>query len=115
MALPVKAYSLFGGLTLDESKLLLFSSAEKGVLEDKHIVILFDFVEIVHVELVDLKGTCLTKEEKLEWRKYLGRISLVKETTSMTANPTSSLSQHIIFLFSGCFVLSFLPLKSHRF
>lgn len=66
MALPMKANSLFGRLSLNEPQLMLFSPAKKRVLEDKHIIILFYFVKVVHVELSDSKGTCLTKDEKLE-------------------------------------------------
>lgn len=89
-------------LPLDESQFLLLSSAKLGIFENKHLIVLFDFMEIVHVELHTSPATCLTKDEKLECLKYLGRISLVKLTTSMTTNPISSLSQQMIFLFSGC-------------
>ena len=30
---------------------MLLSTSEEGVLEDEHIIVLFDFVEVVHVEL----------------------------------------------------------------
>ena len=59
--------------------------------------------------------TCRTKDEKLECLKYLGSISLVKATASITANPISSLSQHMIFLFSGCLVLGGVPREFSRF
>ena len=95
----MKPADLLSSFPFDESKFILLSSDEQRVFEDEHIVVLFDFVEVVHIELGDRKCTCLTKEEKLECRKYFGKISLVKETTSVTAKPMSSLSQQIIFLF----------------
>lgn len=61
------------------------------------------------------KNTCLTKEEKFECLKYLGSISFVNATTSMTANPISSLSQQMIFLFSGCSIYSEIPLEFNMF
>ena len=47
----VLAGHLLGGFALDETELVLLSAGEEGVLEDEHVVVLFDFVEVVHVEL----------------------------------------------------------------
>lgn len=79
---PSLAAHLFSSLATDEFQVLLFPLAEKRVLEYETFVFLFDFVKVVHVELGKGRGTWRTKEEKLEWRKYLGRISRVNETTS---------------------------------
>ena len=106
---------LLRSLPLNESQLLLLPSAKKRVFEDEHFVVLFYFVEIVHIKLGGRMFTCLTKEEKLECLKYLGSISLVKLRGSMTTNPMSSLSQQMIFLFSGCLVRWELPLVFRRF
>ena len=94
--------NFFGCFSFDKSQFGLFSFAKKRVFEYKHLIILFDFVKIIHIELNTMIHTCRTKEEKFECLKYLGRISLVKATTSITAKPISSLSQQMIFLFSGC-------------
>ena len=77
----------------------MLSSTKQGIFEYKHIVVLFNLVKIIHIELSWSLYTCLTKDEKLECRKYLGKIYRVKETISSTINPTSSLSQQMIFLF----------------
>ncbi len=47
----MKAGNLLGRLPLDEPEFLLLSFDEEGVLEHQHIVVLLDFVEVVHVEL----------------------------------------------------------------
>jgi len=102
-------------LPFNKSQFLMFSSTEQRIFEYKHFVVLFDLVEIIHIELDWSLNTCLTKEEKLECLKYLGKIYRVKETISSTTNPKSSLSQQIIFLFYGCLVLYCIPPKFSMF
>ena len=110
----MKTSNFFGCFSFDKPQFGLFSFAKKRVFEYKHLVILFDFVKIIHIELNTMIHTCRTKEEKLECLKYLGRISLVKATTSITAKPISSLSQQMIFLFSGCWFKQRIPPGSRR-
>lgn len=98
------ACNLLSRLSLYESQLVLLSPAKQRIFKYQHLIVLLYLVEIIHIQLHSPFRTCLTNEEKLECRKYLGNISLVKLTTSITINPMSSLSQEMIFLFSGCFV-----------
>lgn len=100
----VTACNFLSSLSFDKPKLMLFSPAEEWILEDQHLIILLDLVKVIHIQLHTPSSTCLTNDEKLECLKYLGSISLVKLTTSITMNPMSSLSQQMIFLFSGCFL-----------
>lgn len=97
---PIKGF--FGRLALDVLQLPLLPFLEQRVLEHQIVVLLLDFVKVVHVELYGRRRTWRTKLEKLPCRKYLGRISRVNATTSFTTKPTPSFSQLIIYSNSGC-------------
>ena len=66
--------------------MLTFDLREKfGFISDKFIVLELNlipissyFMEIVHIELYEMRFTCLTKEDMLECLKYLGRTTSSK-------------------------------------
>jgi hypothetical protein len=111
----MKSCYFFRCFPFDKSQFLLFPSTKQWIFKYKHLIVLFNFMKIIHVELSDEYFTCLTNEEKLECLKYLGNISLVKLTTSVTMNPTSSLSQHMIFLLSWFWMVVWVLLVFHKF
>ena len=114
MAADVPIEGLFGCFSLDVLELTLLTLPEKRVFEHQVVIVLFDLVKVIHVELNEGRSTWRTKLEKLPWRKYLGRISRVKATTSLTTKPTPSFSQLIMYSNSGCLVTNPLPTGSSK-
>ena len=54
--LPALATDFFGSFSPDKLKVLLLAFTKERVFEDKALILLFDFVEIIHVELPDKGG-----------------------------------------------------------
>ena len=78
MAANVTTEGLFGGLALDVFELPLLSFLEKGVFEHQIVIVLFDFMKVIHIKLNEMKENLADKAGEVTmsevfWQNFAGK------------------------------------------